>query len=197
MVSTDAQKSARDTQPLPRTNEESIARMVALAQELASGEPLRAPQPPRMSRAPVWPRRLFFILLLIGISTVAAWALTKLVFEDGIGLWSLRGPQDQPGPQGPPGPPGPRGEQGIAGPEGPMGPPGADGASALAGPTLRFAEFGCAVAECSFRCNQGERLLNAYALPPGGTFTFEDDRRITFRPARRPSNKIVLACAAQ
>jgi hypothetical protein len=46
-------------------------------------------------------------------------------------------------------------------------------------------------------CNEDERLLNAYALTPGGVFTFEDDRRVTFRPARRPSSKIVLACVRQ
>jgi len=192
MAFTNAEKSARDAEPVRRTDEDSIARMVALAQELASSERNRTARLRSIWRTQIWPRRVLWTLSVIGILAVLAWGLSKDALHEGV---SLAGPQHPlVGPQGPPGP---RGEQGVAGPQGPVGPPGADGAPSPAGPTIRFAEFGCAVAECSFRCNSSERLLNAYALRPGGNFTFEDDRRITFRPARRPSNKIVLACVPQ
>ncbi len=88
------------------------------------------------------------------------------------------------------GPPGPRGPQGPAGPPGPVGAPGAGGSA------MRFAEFGCNNAACLLTCNDGERILNVYALSPGGSFIFEDDRSVTFRPVRRPSSKIVLICVA-
>ena len=126
--------------------------------------------------------RLLWTLLIIGVLGFAGWALTR------TGWYETMSAQGPAGPQGPQGPPGA---------QGPVGPPGPAGTPASAGPSIRFAEFGCAAAACSFACDTGERLLNAYALAPGGSFTFEDDRRITFRPVRRPSNKIVLACAAQ
>jgi len=87
------------------------------------------------------------------------------------------------------------GSPGPPGPEGPVGPRGPPGNPALPGPSIRFAEFGCTEVACTLSCDDGERVVNAYGLDPGGTFSFEDDRRVTFRPARRPSNKIVLICA--
>jgi hypothetical protein len=125
--------------------------------------------------------RVFWTLLMIGVLGFAAWAMTRPGWYGG----SVQGP---PGPQGP---------QGATGAQGPAGPPGPPGAPAPAGSSIRFAEFGCAAAACSFTCDASERLLNAYALAPGGSFTFDDDRRVTFRPARRPSNKIVLVCVPQ
>jgi hypothetical protein len=125
--------------------------------------------------------RFFWAVLILGVLAFAGWGLIRA----GIGPLSLQGP---PGPPGPPGAPGA---------QGPIGPAGPTGAPAPAGSSIRFAEFGCATVFCSFSCNDGERLLNAYALTPGGAFTFEDDRRVTFRPVRRPSNKVVLACVTQ
>jgi hypothetical protein len=103
----------------------------------------------------------------------------------GQGTSATKGEKGDPGPEGAPGTPGP------AGPQGPPGPPGAGGIS------LRFAEFACPQAACAVTCNDNERILTAYALNPGGTFVYEDDKRITFRPARRPSGKIVLICVPQ
>src|SRR5204862_6161445 len=76
---------------------------------------------------------------------------------------------------------GERGEAGPPGPPGPAGPPGPPSASAM-----RFAEFGCQQPTCTASCNDNERLVSAYAVNPGGVFVFEDDRRVTFRAARRP-----------
>jgi hypothetical protein len=58
---------------------------------------------------------------------------------------------------------------------------------------LRFAEFACTQAACAVTCNEDERILTAYALNPGGTFVYEDDRRTTFRPTRRPLAKSSLS----
>ncbi len=92
--------------------------------------------------------------------------------------------------RGPPGPAGP------PGPVGPGGPPGPAGRSVA----IRFAEFACQQPACSAGCEEGERLLNAYAVSPGGSITVTDDRAVTYRPTRRggaPSGKLVLACVAQ
>src|SRR3954470_369225 len=96
-----------------------------------------------------------------------------------------------PAAQGDKGDPGADGPAGAAGPPGPQGPPGPPGASGM---PLRFAEFACTQAACAVACNEDERILTAYALNPGGTFVYEDDRRTTFRPTRRPTGKIVLVC---
>jgi hypothetical protein len=48
---------------------------------------------------------------------------------------------------------------------------------------------------CAAACEAGERILNVYALNPGGTFVFEDDNRVSFRPLRRGGDtKVVVAC---
>jgi len=48
---------------------------------------------------------------------------------------------------------------------------------------------------CTAACEAGERILNVYALNPGGTFVFEDDNRASFRPLRRGGDtKVVVAC---
>jgi hypothetical protein len=94
--------------------------------------------------------------------------------------WPLK---SQRGDAGPPGPPGLPGQQGPAGPAGPPGPTGS---------TLRFAEFGCDQ-NCTVACEPNERIVNAYALRPSGTFIYEDDSRATYSPRGR-SGKIVLIC---
>jgi hypothetical protein len=91
------------------------------------------------------------------------------------------------GEQGPPGPRGPSGPQGPAGPPGPAGAPGP------AGTAIRVENQDCRQASCPFACRDDERVLNAYALPPGGAILHEDDRRITFRPVHR-AGTIVLFC---
>src|SRR5450759_170219 len=81
-----------------------------------------------------------------------------------------------------------KGEQGEAGPvglAGPAGPPGPRGASVP-----------CDQTACGVNCNPNERILNAYALNPGGTISFEDESHLIFRPRRRPA-VVVLACVGQ
>jgi hypothetical protein len=98
--------------------------------------------------------------------------------------WPLK---SQRGDAGPPGPPGLPGQQGPPGTPGPAGPPGP--ATSL----LRFAEFGCDQT-CTVACEPNERIVNAYALRPSGTFIFEDDVRATYSPRGR-TGKIVVICA--
>ena len=61
-----------------------------------------------------------------------------------------------PGEKGEQGPPG---QQGPAGPQGPQGPAGPAGGS---GSVIHFQQVGCS------GCKEGERILNAIALTPGG-----------------------------
>ncbi|CAL8970020.1 MULTISPECIES: hypothetical protein [Rhodoplanes] len=113
-----------------------------------------------------------------------AGALALLLMVGGCGL--LEQPV-QKGDKGDPGPPGP------AGPAGPPGPPGAPGR----GIGLRFAEFSCQQNACSAACEPNERLVNAFAINPAGTFSYEDERSVIYTPPRRgPSGKIVLVCIA-
>jgi hypothetical protein len=107
------------------------------------------------------------------------------------------GPEGPPGPQGTPGPPGPRGAQGTPGPAGPAGPPGSSGS-----PGLRIAETSCNQTVCQVSCNENEYLLNAYVLDASGSLVHQDDRRLSFTPARRlfarhVAGKIVTICAAR
>jgi hypothetical protein len=113
-------------------------------------------------------------------ATICLLVMTVALAGCGDG-WPLK---SQRGEAGPPGPPGLPGQQGPAGPPGPPGP----SASAL-----RFAEFGCDQI-CTVACEANERIVNAYALRPAGTFTFEDDTRATYAPRGR-SGKIVVICA--
>lgn len=113
-----------------------------------------------------------------------AGALALLLLVGGCGL--LEQPT-QKGEKGDPGPPGP------AGPAGPPGPPGSPGR----GIGFRFAEFTCQTNACSAACEANERLVNAFAVSPAGTFTIEDDRSVIYTPPRRgPSGKLVLVCVA-
>src|SRR5438552_16479000 len=86
---------------------------------------------------------------------------------------------------GDPRPPGP------AGPAGPPGPPGPSGT------VIRFVEGECRQA-CTVACEANERILNSYAINPGGTFVFEEENRATFRPQRQGVTvKVMLACASK
>src|SRR5215510_8479873 len=77
--------------------------------------------------------------------------------------------------------------QGPPGPAGPAGPPG--------GTVIRFVDGECRQT-CTVACEANERILNAFAIGPGGTLIFEEENRATFLPQRQgASAKVVLACA--
>jgi hypothetical protein len=97
--------------------------------------------------------------------------------------------QSEPPAKGETGPPGPAGPPGSAGPPGPAGPPGSS-ASAQA---IRVIARPCDQTACGASCEENERILNAYALNPGGAIGFIDERNVTFRPKERPT-VLVLAC---
>jgi hypothetical protein len=89
---------------------------------------------------------------------------------------------------------GEKGDQGPPGPAGPPGPPGAAGPVGLSGTIIRFVEGECRQA-CTVACEDNERILNTFAINPGGTFGFDADNKATFRPQRQGvSAKVVLAC---
>jgi hypothetical protein len=100
--------------------------------------------------------------------------------------------QSEPPPKGETGPPGPAGAAGPPGPPGPAGPAGPPGASAN-GKAIRIVTLPCNEPTCAASCDQNEQILNAYALNPGGTIGFIDERNVTFRPKERPT-VLVLAC---
>jgi hypothetical protein len=129
-----------------------------------------------LSQRKKWPKRVMWAFLIIAALSFAAWSATQPVTIHNWMEPKQIGSQGPVGPQGPPGPPGPAG-------------------STTTG--IRFAEFGCASAACTLSCRNEERLLNAYALNPGGTFVFEDDRQVTIKPVHPPSGKIILVCVAQ
>ena len=90
-----------------------------------------------------------------------------------------------------------QGEKGDAGPPGPAGPVGPPGPPGPSGTVIRFVEGECRQA-CTVACEANERILNSYAINPGGTFVFEDENRATFRPQRQGVTvKVVLACASK
>src|SRR5262249_50508156 len=76
-----------------------------------------------------------------------------------------------------------QGEKGDSGPPGPAGPAGPPGPAGPSGTVIRFVEGECRQA-CTVACEANERILNTYAINPGGTFVFEEDNRATFRPTR-------------
>ena len=94
------------------------------------------------------------------------------------------------GEQGAPGPPGPAGPQGPPGPQGPAGPAGGSGSA------IRFQRFGCSTSSCAVSCEEGERILNAFAFTPGGIIEYQDEHRLTFRPRRIPAVG-ALACVPE
>ena len=91
------------------------------------------------------------------------------------------------GEQGPPGPQGPAGPQGPSGPQGPAG---------GSGSAIRFQQVGCSTPSCAVSCKEGERILNAFALAPGGIIEYPDEHHLTFRPRRIPA-AVVLACVPE
>jgi hypothetical protein len=88
-----------------------------------------------------------------------------------------------------------KGEKGDQGPAGPEGAPGPVGAAGMSGTVIRFVEIECRQI-CFVACKENERILSAYAINPGGTFTFDpDNRRAAFRPQLQGALvKVVLAC---
>jgi hypothetical protein len=87
-----------------------------------------------------------------------------------------------------------KGEKGERGPPGPSGPAGPAGSTGADGTAIRLVDGEC-LSPCTVACEDDERILNTYAINPGGTFSYESDSRATFRPQRQgvPS-KVVLAC---
>src|SRR5262249_20408414 len=87
--------------------------------------------------------------------------------------------------------------KGEAGPRGPAGPPGPPGppSPAAGGPAIRVITAPCDQTACGATCMENERILNAYALDPGGAISFKDERNVSFRPKEkgRPT-VLVLAC---
>jgi hypothetical protein len=87
-----------------------------------------------------------------------------------------------------------KGEKGDQGPPGTPGPPGPAGPVGLRGTIIRFVEGECRQA-CTVACEENERILNTYAISPGGTFSLDADNKATFRPQRQGASvKVVLAC---
>jgi len=63
------------------------------------------------------------------------------------------------------------------------------------GTVIRFVDGECRQT-CTVACEANERILNTFAIGPGGTFIFEEENRATFLPQRQgASAKVVLACA--
>jgi len=49
---------------------------------------------------------------------------------------------------------------------------------------IRFVDGQCGQ-PCTVACEANERILDTYAINPGGTFVFEDENRTTFRPEQQ------------
>jgi hypothetical protein len=85
----------------------------------------------------------------------------------------------------------PKGEKGDRGPPGPAGQPGPAGAS---GTAIRFIDAECPGA-CIVSCEANERILNVFAINPGGSFTLEDENKAIFRPQHTDApTKLSVAC---
>jgi len=89
-----------------------------------------------------------------------------------------------------------REEKGGEGPPGAAQPPGIpDPAGLPRGTVIRFVDGECRQI-CTVACEANERILNAFAIGPTGSFVFEDENRATFRPQRQGASvRVVLACA--
>ena len=86
------------------------------------------------------------------------------------------------------------GENGEQGPPGPAGPAGPAGQAGPSGTVIRFVDGECRQ-PCTVACEDNERILNTYAINPGGTFVYEADNKANFRPQRPGAAiKVVLAC---
>src|SRR6476619_4530156 len=85
-------------------------------------------------------------------------------------------------------------EKGERGPPGPVGPPGPPG-PASPGTVIRSVDGDCSGPSCIITCEANEKILSAYAINPGGTFSYEADNRAIFRPQRPGvAVKVILAC---
>jgi len=90
-----------------------------------------------------------------------------------------------------------KGEAGPPGPAGPAGPAAFSGSTSGAnGPAIKVIARPCDQPACGASCEENEQILNAYALNPGGTISFIDQRNATFRPQKRPS-VFVLICVSR
>jgi hypothetical protein len=85
---------------------------------------------------------------------------------------------------------GPAGAQGPPGPQGPAGPAGGNGS------VIHFQQVGCSTSSCTLGCKEGERILNAIGLTPGGPIEYPDEHHLTF-PLRRIPAVVVLACVPE
>ena len=95
--------------------------------------------------------------------------------------------QSEPPAKGEAGPPGP------PGPVGPAGPPGPAGAASGEQQNIRVLTQPCNQQTCGASCEESEQILNAYALNPGGSIGFIDERNVTFQPKGHPT-VLVLIC---
>jgi hypothetical protein len=88
----------------------------------------------------------------------------------------------------------PKGEKGDRGPPGPAGPAGAPGPAGASGTAIRFIDAECP-GGCIVSCEANERILIVFAHNPGGSLTFEDENKATFRPQRAGTpTKLSVAC---
>ena len=122
-------------------------------------------------------RRIALVLFILLVAALGL--LTALVFKE-----------QRVGPQGE------RGEQGATGPQGPAGAAGPAGQAGVDTSSIRFVDGECRQ-PCLLACEIGERILTIHAINPGGTLTFEDEVRATFRPAQRTAVKVVIACVSK
>jgi hypothetical protein len=114
-------------------------------------------------------------------------AVSPLILCLALAACGQNAPPGEKGEQGPPG------QQGPAGPQGPQGPAGPAGGS---GSVIHFQQVGCSTSLCTMGCKEGERILNAIALTPGGVIEYPDEHHLTFRPRRIPA-VVVLACVPE
>jgi hypothetical protein len=169
-----------EAQPPEQSLEKTIAPDPRLVPEFLDRRPEgRAFPLSELSHRKKWPKRLVWALVILAAIIFSTWIVAQVAT---LQNWTV---SETIGPQGPVGP------QGQAGPPGPPGPSGSTASG------IRFAEYGCLSSACTLSCGNEERILTAYALNPGGSFIFEDERRVTVRPIRQPSSKIVLVCIAQ
>jgi hypothetical protein len=166
-----------EVQSSEQSLENTIAPNTRLVPEFLDRRPEERTFPlSELSHRKKWPKRVVWAFITLAAIAFSAWSVTQVPM---IHNWTVL---ERIGPQGP------------VGPQGPAGPPGPPGSTASG---IRFAEYGCASSACTLSCGNEERILTAYALNPGGSFIFEDERRVTVRPIRQPSSKIVLVCIAQ
>ena len=114
-------------------------------------------------------------------------AVSLLFLYFALAACGQNAPPGEKGEQGPPG------QQGPAGPQGPQGPAGPAGGN---GSVIHFQQVGCSTSLCTVGCKEGERILNAIALTPGGVIEYPDEHHLTFRPRRIPA-VVVLACVPE